>query len=489
MKDYKNKYIKYKNKYLYLKKMIGGEKIYYIPCEIYLQTQKIYLPKKVLFEKIKLMVLRESVGKVEVDENGKDNKIIFNDFDTFYQDPLIFLKNDKNENFAIRIKKDIKYDFILKDKTIVYKYTGDVNGNNYGGNFISSPNNENSSVFYCEGISDEIFNFMDSNLNQKLVEIKCGFKFNNERHIDELMCFMPYGQDYFKIWIYKIRNIEYKYSNEEEFKEYFNTECTEEKIKYILDEINRIYLEKHTQLQNDLKEKYKTLENTLMTENEYINRDYTIIVREIGRNPEFKSLRTNIEQITKIKTLLQYNVSKNFIDTILQYPSFTELKIDKLCIYKIFLKKIPDFFDINIEKTKENLNREHQINLENISNSLFNKSYEESKEKFIMFPIDLIIHIDSVESINSEIKYPPIFNRILINSDKLTLFVSYTEEQNIQGSNEYYQKINEILTPQLELIKQYKDIDVKKINTYEYHKEGGESSVGGNLHCLIKQQY
>ena len=30
MKDYKNKYIKYKNKYLYLKKMTGGEKIYYI---------------------------------------------------------------------------------------------------------------------------------------------------------------------------------------------------------------------------------------------------------------------------------------------------------------------------------------------------------------------------------------------------------------------------------------------------------------------------
>ena len=65
----------------------------------------------------------------------------------------------------------------------------------------------------------------------------------------------------------------------------------------------------------------------------------------------------------------------------------------------------------------------------------------------------------------------------------------YTEEQNIKGSNKYYQKINEILTSQLELIKKYKEIDVKKIDTYEYHKEGGEKSVGGNLHCLIKQEY
>ena len=94
MKDYKNKYIKYKNKYLYLKKMFGGEKIYYIPCEIYLPTKKIYLPKKLLFEKIGMRVLRESIGEVEVDENGddvEDNKIIYKDFNTFYQDPAIFL--------------------------------------------------------------------------------------------------------------------------------------------------------------------------------------------------------------------------------------------------------------------------------------------------------------------------------------------------------------------------------------------------------------
>ena len=486
MKDYKNKYIKYKNKYLYLKKMTGGEKIYYIPCEIYLQTKKIYLRKTVLFEKIDRRVLRESIGKVEVDKNGGDNKIIFNDFNTFYQDPAIFLKNYKNENFAIRIKKDIKYDFILKDKTIAYIYDGDDNGNNYGGNFISSPNNENSSVFYCEGITKSLFEFMNSNLNQKLVEIKCGFTFNNERHVDEIMCFMPYGEDDFKIWIYNIRNIEYKYSNEEELKEYFNTECTEEKRKSILDEINRIYNQKNTQIQNVLKEKYKTLEDKLMTENEYINRDYKILYGEFKYGDLNKN---NIKLLDNIKNLLDYNANIITINILLQHESFTALKDDKLSIYKIFLKKIPDFFNINIEKTKENLNREHQINLKNISNSLFNKSYEESKEKFIMFPIDLIIHIDSVESINSEIKYPPIFNRILINSDKLTLFVPYTEEQNIKGSNKYYQKINEILTSQLELIKKYKKIDVKKIDTYEYHKEGGEKSVGGNLHCLIKQEY
>jgi hypothetical protein len=69
-----------------------------------------------------------------------------------------------------------------------------------GGNFISSPN---STIFYIEGANLEFINEL---LKSKcpLVELKCGFKAHNNtfRHIDELMCFMPYGPGKYKVWFY-----------------------------------------------------------------------------------------------------------------------------------------------------------------------------------------------------------------------------------------------------------------------------------------------
>jgi hypothetical protein len=68
-----------------------------------------------------------------------------------------------------------------------------------GGNFIASPN---GTIFYVEGAHPIIINELLKSMCC-LVEIKCGFKAVNNtfRHIDELMCFMPYG-DRYKVWFY-----------------------------------------------------------------------------------------------------------------------------------------------------------------------------------------------------------------------------------------------------------------------------------------------
>lgn len=73
---------------------------------------------------------------------------------------------------------------------------------NKGGNFISSPN---GTIFYIEGVSQDFLDILYQKTSSLLVEIKCGFKAKNMfRHIDEIMCFMPYGHNKYKVWFYDI---------------------------------------------------------------------------------------------------------------------------------------------------------------------------------------------------------------------------------------------------------------------------------------------
>jgi protein involved in ribonucleotide reduction len=55
--------------------------------------------------------------------------------------------------------------------------------------------------------SDAIFVQLEQKLCQKIVQLSCNFRFNAERHIDECMCFMPYGNGTWKIWFYYIRKV------------------------------------------------------------------------------------------------------------------------------------------------------------------------------------------------------------------------------------------------------------------------------------------
>jgi hypothetical protein len=78
---------------------------------------------------------------------------------------------------------------------------------NKGGNFISAPD---GTIFYIEGASSEFIKELKRNTLNKIVQLECSFKSGQAadcktdcfRHMDELMCFMPYGLDGFKIWFY-----------------------------------------------------------------------------------------------------------------------------------------------------------------------------------------------------------------------------------------------------------------------------------------------
>jgi len=103
------------------------------------------------------------------------------------------------------ITKDVSPDFI-NDNFIEIdipktnpSYLSEREGNK-GGNFISSPNGK---IFYIEGASQKFLNNLSQKTSSEIVKIKCGFKAANTfRHIDEIMCFMPYGPGKYKVWFY-----------------------------------------------------------------------------------------------------------------------------------------------------------------------------------------------------------------------------------------------------------------------------------------------
>ncbi len=75
------------------------------------------------------------------------------------------------------------------------------NEHNKGGNFISSPD---GTIFTIEGASNSMISTIEELTGKQIIKLKCGFRAPeiNFRHIDEIMCFMPYGSNKFKIWFY-----------------------------------------------------------------------------------------------------------------------------------------------------------------------------------------------------------------------------------------------------------------------------------------------
>jgi hypothetical protein len=197
--DYKQKYLKYKTKYIGLKK--GGAKQFYSPCEITNDVKKIYLVPEVetllkieddLFRDISLIL-------------GDDKIIVESIGHNYKQDPAIFLKSYIDENdHAIVINEGLNLQGFVR-----IEGCQSVDGNDLGGNFISSPcspKNTYGSLFCFDKITPNLSRYLENNLQQNLIQLECCFRSQDIRHIDECMCFMPY-KDHYKVWIYKIRNI------------------------------------------------------------------------------------------------------------------------------------------------------------------------------------------------------------------------------------------------------------------------------------------
>jgi hypothetical protein len=219
--DYKQKYIKYKQKYLRLK---GGAGTMYLPCEITNDVKKIYLELDI----VKLLKIDDLFKNIY---RSEDSDMINVDFDSsaiYKQDKIIFLKHNEQDYAIIISNNTLFIDYIIKEN-VNEAYMSE-NGNDLGGNFISSPcspKNPHGLIFCFNQITPKLSKFLNDNLLQKLIQLECSFRYNNERHIDECMCFMPY-KDHYKVWIYYIRNINL-------FEEIIDID-TIEKIKKILDE-------------------------------------------------------------------------------------------------------------------------------------------------------------------------------------------------------------------------------------------------------------
>jgi len=204
-KNHKYLYQKYKKKYLELKKKIGGAFLpeitpnsLYLPCEIYEYTKLLLISRRWynLIEIIREELAGSNIGIIPFDDSLGPG---------YAQDYSIILKDLLGNNYSFKVNPNVLYPnelfTILKN---CYNHSFD--GNNLGGNYISSPNN----VIFTLDDSDKVINcFGNSLISNNIVPLNCSFKTGGQRHIDEVMCFMPYGPGQFKIWIYYIREINF----------------------------------------------------------------------------------------------------------------------------------------------------------------------------------------------------------------------------------------------------------------------------------------
>ena len=332
---FKNKYLKYKEKYSLLKNQIGGN-IFHLPCEInnftrgyylnYSGISKIYshLPQLPFFQ--------------------------FND-NLFQQDPVIMLKNHTNENLAIIVRPSDVGQMRSRDKI-----SG--NGNDFGGNFISSPQNN----IYCfDNITPDLQNYFvnpipSGSLGLNLIPLRCSFRFNSERHIDECMTFMPYAP-YYKIWIYDIRSVRFSDSLQEILD---ISNCEQVKAETILD------------LQAILR----------ITGNKTTKEAITNILGYFrGDNVDISDFNRSIKDINRLTLKQKFCLNPNLYN------------------------------DLDLDIIKDNLNIERNANIAIISNREFG---ELNMDKFVFFPIDLEID----EYRNYKIVNIPIFNRLWIETEK-----------------------------------------------------------------------
>jgi hypothetical protein len=244
--DYKQKYLKYKKKYIGLKEQSifeqsGGVRDKFLPCEITNDFKKIYyylglsgeLNKDNIFKRLNMS--DEDDIPIEKTSRGLAK---------FKQDPAIFLKSNIDEtDHAIIINEGLDFSGFVRIEGYI-----SINGNDKGGNFISSPcspKNPYGIVFCFDKVSRHLLDYFIENLLQPIVPLSCSFRIgednilgkhvDGDRHIDECMCFMPY-KDHYKVWIYKIRNI----SCSEDILQKLIKQLTEKGNNHIVEQIQDI---------------------------------------------------------------------------------------------------------------------------------------------------------------------------------------------------------------------------------------------------------
>lgn len=573
--NYRQKYLKYKTKYLELKggmdkqesssifdisntineeesgdiyHVIGdkqddvcSDKKYYLPCEITSITQKLFMVDDML---CRIHIITNDINNKNILTN-----IIMMKFDdygiTYYQDPFIFLKNNNKQN------KDIV--FIKNEKRKNEPNFGDnidhinidmLTGSDLGGNFLASPKVEKnkSVVFYLDGISGPIKSAFDEYLDQELVELKCSFTIGGSRHIDEIMTFMPYGLNKFKVWIYYVRKIEFT----NKYVEMYTLDDTQRQINEanILKLNNKIISIKDIdikkfviKIRDDIIKLNKSSSNIPIIDYEdfikinifdlddikFLKRFFIIDSKTGSKKSSLiekihsQSFKIKLGMIKKLSNRLLTEINNDNIKLInnLLHIIKNDLSIDSNDIFNNItfnfdeLEYLDKYINKNknininsklayknIEEIKNILYDEQKLNLDIISQKLFDSNYDDNKNNFVMFPIDLLI----TTKYNCIITSIPIFNRIWYETDKHCIAlipIGYKYDSEIMKTyNEEKPKIKSYINPNIK-------VEYYLINTQDYHEDYLEKdnfgyfigdidivkNAGGNLHCLIKNKY
>ena len=511
--SYHDKYIKYKMKYLNLK---GGAPQFYLPCDIVHDTVGLYIGTF-----IKTLLDNQNI---KLDITDFDSNTIKN---TFKQDAIILLKKpndlyDKRYGIVIRendINSSVDFEILKLNST-------NINTNDYGGNFIASPNNI---IFYFNNINKNLHKLLSYNVN-KLIKLNCSFNIAGGRHIDECMCFMPYNNNSYKIWIYYIRNIDIVYTTHARsilgsFRDdliKLNIEIGDEhdgfKIDHKYDDFIKYILFKNYSLKYDFEEvDYGIndlaihMHNLKISDHTYThtNNDKLIeIIKNIlDPNHEIKKLiESNPEINDEFNLCIDYILNLNKIDGNISFTKnkknfmkdFENTKIynyikdivfiiimlkskytNELMIYNIIYKSKDDI----IKLIRSKLDEERLNNLNIISNELTGKNYEDIKDiknYFVEFPLDLVYDYRDYLITNV-----PIFNRICIkrNDNYTFLFSIGNKDKSVTEPDEDIKKILNEEFKEMNINNKYYYINISNY----YYKSYGEA--GGGLHCLIKNKY
>lgn len=436
----KYKYEKYKTKYLNLKhKLQKGGNFNKINPDgttkiILLRSELSYLTKCIYVENVFVNIIKKYIpfGIIIKETSSAE----------YCQDPYIFLNDNNGENYSIHIS-NINYDSILDVPSENKFELTSTNHNDLGGNFISSPSYDtiNGNIYAVTGMTVALEKFLNTVVDQKIIKLNCGFTYKNERHIDELMCFMPYDKT-FKVWIYSIGEVLYNNELIEKLKNYENIVNNPNNFK---DYENKLMISFNEQI-----EKLK---------NQYSDQSQTSKINILN---ELLSVNTSFEE--KIKNIYENKSRYNFV-----MNRLNDLYIKILFYYDILYRKFDKF--VNINKFTNDLIIECNNNIQQISDSL-NDGIE-----IVTFPIS----IEMDESGSGKIIDPPLFNRLYIETEEnaICLFPEQT--------GKFASKNLALIESEFKSIKSFsgKIVTYKFINTQKYHTSS--KGIGGNLHCLVKQ--
>lgn len=415
---YQNKYLKYKKKYLDLKnsyKLLGGEpKNIYLPCEIHKIAKGIFVNIN-----FKPSIERFILPTIAINTNVTEQ---------FAQDPAILLKNkDTEQDCAIIIKKGLDLSYIPEPQKFRIPFTS---GNDYGGNFISSPSTDIQpfGCVFCFHIpNEELLKVLNQNLCQNIIQLNCSFRYNGERHIDEAMCFMPYGA-HWKVWFYYIRTVKHSPILEKTYTEAIDTQ------KIIIEKLMKLSIER--KLCDLIIAKLNGLD---VDEKEYAELSAT--------------------GLRKIQNRLSGD-EKTILNMFLDESSM--------------VNKVKD-----LEKIKKTLDEEQIYNLNHVSIALYGTDYMSNRDKFVLFPLD----IEITETFQFKISNIPFFNRLWYENDTDCCLLLSTGDVVDREADDIFMRelpfIKSCNNPEKILHHSY-------INTSIYNSMG---DVGGNLHCLVKMIY